>query len=685
MKKRLAIVLIFLLLLGFAVPVSANDSTTYNYTISLDGGWKRTQFAYRPGGAILKTVDLSNPEDLFWHEDCLYIADTGNKRIIVYDLQENKYTAFGEDILKKPGGIFVRKDGAVYVADAQAEAVFLFDKDRNLIQTIGRPESPLFGSGNPFVPKNVVLSSAGNIFVVGDGCSEGLMQFDEDGQFHGFFAANKRNLTLLEWIKDLIYTEEQKDQQLMRTAPSIYNIDISERDLIFSVTQSAEFSYSWRAAAEKTDNNLKEHNMAGKNILSPDKFMDDEWNFVDVAAGPHNNTYALTESGLVYEYDSGGNLVFSFGGRAVSSDRNGLFTKAAAIDVGSDGVIYILDSERSLVQLFYPGEFAAVTHQAIAALESGAYRQSEEIWEKLLDLDGTSRIAHSGYGRSLYHQQRFAEAMEHFKLVGDKEFYSEAMWELRNKWLNDHMLYILIAVMVVAGCLFVFGRIRSRRPVPAVPKAAKAPTPRLWTDITYSRNLLRHPIDSYYDLKHGHRGSVLSATILLGLLFIVYMSDRLLNSFLFREIAPENAPVFTYILLFAGGVVLWVIGNYMISAINDGEGSLSNVYVMTAYALTPYLIITPVKILLSYGLSLNEGFIIQILSVLGIVWSAVNLFVGVMEIHAYTFRETVKNILLTLFFILIAIIVIAMMMMIWSKVVAFFEQIWGEAWFNVKK
>ena len=32
----------------------------------------------------------------------------------------------------------------------------------------------------------------------------------------------------------------------------------------------------------------------------------------------------------------------------------------------------------------------------------------------ILDLDGTSRIAHSGYGNSLYHQQRFAEAMEHF-------------------------------------------------------------------------------------------------------------------------------------------------------------------------------------------------------------------------------------------------------------------------------
>lgn len=65
MKKGLAIAILFLLVWGLAVPAGANDSTTYNYTISLDGGWKRTQFAYRPGGAILKTVDLSNPKDLF--------------------------------------------------------------------------------------------------------------------------------------------------------------------------------------------------------------------------------------------------------------------------------------------------------------------------------------------------------------------------------------------------------------------------------------------------------------------------------------------------------------------------------------------------------------------------------------------------------------------------------------------
>lgn len=685
MRKRwLILPLILIGALVCALPASASDSTTYNYTISLDGQWTRTQFAYLPGGAMLKTIGLSNPSDLFWHEDCLYIADTGNKRVLVYDLHTQTARSFGEEVLEEPTGLFVKENGEVYVADPEAAAVFLFAADGKLLQTIGRPESHLFGSRSSYKPKNVVLSSTGNIFVVGEGSYEGLMQFDEEGNFHGFFAANRRKLTLLERIQNIVYSEEQKAQLLMRTAPPIENIDISERDLIFSVTQSAEFGYRWRAAEEKTENTIKEHNMAGKNILSPTKFLNDEWNFVDVATGRGNNSYALTESGLIYEYDSSGNLVFSFGGRAVSSDRNGLFTKAAAIDTDDEGIIYILDSERSLVQTFYPGEFAAITHQAIEALENGNYADSEQIWERLLDLNGMSRIAHLGYGRSLYHQQRYQEAMEHFQLVGDKEFYSEAMWELRNQWLNDHMLYILIGVIGLAAVVYVLGKLRARQPA-AGPKPRGIRGPKLWADIAYSRNMLRHPIDGYYDLKHGHRGSLPAASALYGILFIVYMGDRLLHSFLFRGVNPENAPIPTYILLFVGGILLWVVGNYMISAINDGEGSLRQVYTMTAYALTPYMVISPITIVLGYVLSLNEGFIIYLLSLLGIVWSAVNLFIGVIEIHAYTFREAVKNVLLTLFFIVIAIIVVAMMVLIWSKVADFFDQFWGEVRFHVNK
>ena len=68
-------------------------------------------------------------------------------------------------------------------------------------------------------------------------------------------------------------------------------------------------------------------------------------------------------------------------------------------------------------------------------------------------------------------------------------------------------------------------------------------------------------------------------------------------------------------------VVLWVIGNSMVSSINDGEGSIKNVYVMTAYSLAPYLLIIPPTVLLSYVLTLNEAFIIQLLWIAAVAWT----------------------------------------------------------------
>ena len=67
----------------------------------------------------------------------------------------------------------------------------------------------------------------------------------------------------------MIYTREQKSQLQTRKPRAIQNIDLSARGLVYSVTQSAEVTYSWSKAETKTSNALKLHNMAGTNILSP--------------------------------------------------------------------------------------------------------------------------------------------------------------------------------------------------------------------------------------------------------------------------------------------------------------------------------------------------------------------------------------------------------------------------------
>ena len=185
--------------------------------------------------------------------------------------------------------------------------------------------------------------------------------------------------------------------------------------------------------------------------------------------------------------------------------------------------------------------------------------------------------------------------------------------------------------------------------------------------------MLRHPVDGYYYLKRGEAGSVLSATVMYLLVFIVYVADTMGRGFIF-SFSDGNA---TGIALMGSAFFLlcglFVIGNYLVASINEGEGSLKNIYMMLPYALSPYLVITPFVVIASYILTQNEAFILYFAWLVALVWSVALIFIGVREDHAYTFMETLKNILLTLFFIVIALILMAVMYLLWSQVFAYFR------------
>jgi hypothetical protein len=361
-----------------------------------------------------------------------------------------------------------------------------------------------------------------------------------------------------------------------------------------------------------------------------------------------------------------------------------LFATAAAIDIDENGFLYVLDKERALIQTFYPTDFAVATHQAIYCLEQGDYSQSEQIWASVLRLNSMSRIAHTGYGRTLLHQQEYGEAMEHFRIAGDREYYSEAFWEIRSRWLHSHAVYLIGVVVLLAA--LAYGRTRLRRAV----KESRGPLPpqsrfrRMGADLRFLPQMLRHPVDGFYYLKRGEKGSMQSATIIYALMFFVYLLDRLFRGFIFNGNNLTDTPLLPIVFLYFAPAALWVIGNAMVSSINEGEGSIKNIYVMTAYAFAPYLLIVPPTVLLSYVLTLNEAFIIQLLWLVAVIWTGINLFCGVVETHAYSFREAAKNIILTLFFMLVAIVALTMLYLIWKQVFAFFEQLWGEVTFRVE-
>ena len=683
LKRILAIAFSLTVLISvFSFSAQASENTTYTYTISVDDEWIRTQDAYMASEILFKDYDLSGPSDIFINGRNLYVADSGNSRIVVYNLDTKNKTFLGEGILSSPSGIFAKDDGTVYVADIGLKEVVVFDNNGKVKLKIVRPEnSPLFSSSAAFEPKNVVVTSQNNIFVVGTGSHEGIMQFSADGEFQGFFAANKRQLSLIGRIQELVFTEEQKAQLLNRTSRPIENIAVTDRDLLCTVTQDAGVTTEWREATAKVENRIKIHNMAGVNILAADDDIHDEWNFVDVASGKDGFTYTLSYTGVISEYDSGGNLLFSFGGRSMSIDRNGLFTVASAIDLDDNGFIYVLDKERGIVQVFYPTDYAALTHEATKILNSGDYEESEKIWKSILNLNGMSRVAHIGYGKSLMHQGDFKTALSEFKIANDKENYSDAFWEIRNEIINKILPYFLIGLVVLFAVSYIYKIVARKKGFKLIKN--REIKSKLLKDVLNVFDMMKHPLDNFYDLKVGTKGSVISAVIIYIAITFVFCLDMLFRGYLF---APENLSslsLLPVLLMLIVPLMLFVVGNSMVASINDGEGSFKNIFVITAYSLSPYLIITPFVVIASYGVTFNESFILDLIWFVGVAWSAVILFIGIMRTHDYNVGETVKNILITLFFMLMAVVAAAIMYVMWNTLISFISSVFVEVDFRV--
>ena len=184
MKKLKRIVL--LCLVGFICltggeSVAASQATTYTYTHDDKMNYSRTQDAYLPQQTITE-LGLNAPEDMFIDKNnMMYIADTGNLRIVKYDISRGALDAvYTYEGFQTPKGIYVTGNGNIYVADSKAKAVFVFDKDFELIRTLEKPEVPAYGDA-AYEPSKVAADESGNIYIVGEGVYTVLSRCQKKG------------------------------------------------------------------------------------------------------------------------------------------------------------------------------------------------------------------------------------------------------------------------------------------------------------------------------------------------------------------------------------------------------------------------------------------------------------------------------------------------------------------------
>ena len=177
-------------------------------------------------------------------------------------------------------------------------------------------------------------------------------------------------------------------------------------------------------------------------------------------------------------------------------------------------------------------------------------------------------------------------------------------------------------------------------------------------------NILTHPIDTIESLKEKKNGSVFSATIILFLFTISEIILTVAKGFIFNtsRIADFNIVMVLARSLFM--VVLFVVANWALCTLLDGEGRAIDIYIATCYCLQPLVFARFIEAITSNLLTKDEYVFVGMIVIALNIWFVSLMLFALKTIHNYTLPKTIINALATIvgmviiFFILFLFIVL---------------------------
>jgi hypothetical protein len=666
MKKLALILLLLLFFLLVDAPVMALSPYT-TWTLGPSGFLFPTQDAYTPLDEI--ELAVSGPEEMFLAPDgFLYIADTGNGRIVKLDADFQIIAEFGNELLDSPTGLFVDEDGILYIADAGKNTIVILDSNGSLINEFGRPSEPLFGTSREFLPRKIAVDVRKNLYITSEGSVNGLVMMNTSGNFIGYFGANSAEMSIKMILQRMFLTDEQLEQFIRNEAASPSNLAIDQQSLVYTVTAGTEGFQS-----------IRKFNISGRNLFDEGLF--GSRGFRDIELSNDGLFVAVDADGHILEYDQNGTLIFYFGGLDRGDQRLGLLSNPTAIErVGDD--LYVLDKGKNAIIIYHVTDFARRLHEGVRLYSEGLYIEARPYFEEVLNDNGLVIMAYQALADADYKEANYSSALQNYRYAEDRTGYSEAIWELRNAVLQD---YLGIALAVLFGgwiILKIFTRLERRYHWldPLRTWIGKLKKIRLVDDFVFMFRFIKQPADSFYYIKQNMRGSLRFAFLIYAWVLVAYLLSLYFTGFLFSpyystswQIEPEIEIIYTLL-----PIVLWIAANYLIASISDGEGRLRHVIIGSAYSLFPVVLFSLPITLLSNGLTLNEAFLYSFSIQIMWFWSGIMFVIMVKEIHNYSFSETIRNILTTLFtmamFLLIGYILYVLFNQLYEFILAIIQE-----------
>lgn len=196
--------------------------------------------------------------------------------------------------------------------------------------------------------------------------------------------------------------------------------------------------------------------------------------------------------------------------------------------------------------------------------------------------------------------------------------------------------------------------------------------------IGFSKYIMFHPFKGFWDLKHDKIGTIGVSALFVLILSILGVMNVQLTGFIVNGSDKLSTNIFFVLIRYIAIFLVWVIANWSITTLLDGEGTVKDIFIATAYALVPYILSNAVMIVMSNFIIAEEATFYYLIQIIGLIWSGMLLIFGLMTIHQFSFAKTVLTVIIAVVAMIIILFLLLMFLTLLQQMINFVSLILQE-------